>query len=159
MAVVVAAAGVTTVGVDNNQQKAAAAVAKTADVAAVGAQVALAATATAAAVAEAVAVAAAEMATAAAIAMTMAEGETRGRGRDWGYVGVPHIQLGNYLVQSRAMFLANVYLHLSQFWCLDRGLSAPQIDLSACADKQLSFCMCIGVSAQQKHNFTEQMCR
>jgi hypothetical protein len=107
---------VTTVGADNNQQNAAAGAAKTADVAAAEAEVALAATAAAAAAAEAVAVAAAETAAAAAIAMAMAEGKTRGRGRDWGYVGVPHIQLGNYLAQSRAMFLANAYLHLSQIF-------------------------------------------
>jgi hypothetical protein len=29
--------------------------------------------------------------------------------------GVPSIQLGNYLAQSRAMFLANAYLRLSQY--------------------------------------------
>ncbi len=29
-------------------------------------------------------------------------------------IGVPHTLLGNYLVQSRAMFLANAYLGLSQ---------------------------------------------
>jgi hypothetical protein len=62
VAVVVAAAGVATTGVDNNQQKAAVGVAKTADVVAARAEVALAATAMAAAAVEAVAVAAAEMA-------------------------------------------------------------------------------------------------
>jgi hypothetical protein len=82
-----AAAEVTRPGADNSQQNAAAGVAKTADVAAAGAEVALAATAAAVAAAEAVAVAAAEMATAAAIAMAMAEGETGGLG----YVGVPRI--------------------------------------------------------------------
>ncbi len=46
-------AGVTTVGADNNQQKAAAGVAKMADVMAAGAEVALAAAAVAAAAAEA----------------------------------------------------------------------------------------------------------
>jgi hypothetical protein len=81
MAVVVAAAGVMTVGEDNNQQKAAVGVAKTADVAAAGAEVELAATAAAAAGAEAVAVAAAETAaTVAAIAMAMAEGLEGGIG-------------------------------------------------------------------------------
>jgi hypothetical protein len=51
--VVVAASGVTMNGADNNQQKAAAGVAKPADVAAGGAEVALAAAAVAVAVAEA----------------------------------------------------------------------------------------------------------
>jgi hypothetical protein len=75
MVVVVAVAGVRMVGEDNNQQKAAAGVAKTADVAAAGAEVALAAAAVAAAAVEAVAVAVAEMSgTVAAIAMAMAEG-------------------------------------------------------------------------------------
>ncbi len=67
MAVVVTAAGVTTAGADKNQQKAAAGVAKIADMVAAGAEVALAATAAAAAAAEAEAVAAAETATAAAM--------------------------------------------------------------------------------------------
>jgi hypothetical protein len=124
MAVVVAAAGMTMAGADNNQQKAAAGAAKTADMAAVGAEVALAATAAAAAAAEAVAVAAAETAAMVAIAMAMAEGKTRGRGDRRMGLGVPPdmknkfrvpcIQLGNYLAQIRAMFLANTYLHLSQ---------------------------------------------
>ncbi len=112
----IAAAGVARAGADNNQQNAAAGVAKTADVAVAGAEVALAATAAAAAVAEAVAVAATETTAAAAISMTMAEGKKRGRGRDWGYIGVPRIQLGNYLAQSRAMFLANEYLERSHFF-------------------------------------------
>ncbi len=89
---------------------------KKADVVVAGVEVALAATAAAAAAAEAVAVAAAEMAAAAVIAMAMAEGEMGGRGRDWGHVGVPRMLLGNYLAQSRAMFLANAYLRLSQFF-------------------------------------------
>jgi hypothetical protein len=73
--VVVAVAGVTTVGEDINQQKAAADAVKMADVVAAEAEVELAVTATAAAAAEAVAVAAAEMAaTVAAIAMAMSEG-------------------------------------------------------------------------------------
>ncbi len=110
------ATGVTTAETKNNQQNAAVGVAKTADEAAAGAEVALVATAAAVAAVEAVAVAAAEMAAAAVMAMAMAEGKTRGRGRDWGYVGVPCIQLGNYLAQSRAMFLANAYLRLSQFF-------------------------------------------
>jgi hypothetical protein len=113
---VVAVAGVMTAGADNNQQNAAAGAAKIADMAAAGAEVALAATATTAAAAENVAVAVAETAAAAAIAMAMVESERRGRGRDWGYVGVPRIQLGDYLAQSRAMFLANVYLERSQFF-------------------------------------------
>jgi hypothetical protein len=54
--------------------------AKMADVAAAGAEVALAATAMAAEAAETAAVAVAETAAAAAIAMAMAEGKTRGRG-------------------------------------------------------------------------------
>jgi hypothetical protein len=104
-------------GADNNQQNVAAGAAKTADVVAAGAEVALAGTVAAAAAAEAVALAAAEMAAvAAAIAMAMVEGETRGRGRDWGYVGVPRIQLGNYLAPSKAMFLANVYLEGSHIF-------------------------------------------
>jgi hypothetical protein len=53
MVVVVAAAGVKTAGADNNQQIATAGVAKTADVAAAGAELALAAAAAAAAAAEA----------------------------------------------------------------------------------------------------------
>ncbi len=53
MAVVLGAAGVMTVGEDNNQQKAAAGVAKTADVLAAEAELALAATAAAAAAMEA----------------------------------------------------------------------------------------------------------
>ncbi len=85
---VVAAAGVMTVGEDNNQQKAAVGTAKTADVAAAGAEVELAAAATAAAAVEAVAVAAAEMAaTVAAIAMAMAGARREGLGeveRVWG---------------------------------------------------------------------------
>ena len=89
---------------------------KKADVVVAGVEVALAATAAAAAAAEAVALAAAETAAAVAIAMAMAEGKTRGRGRDWGYVWVPRIQLGDYLVQSRAIFLANAYLERSQFF-------------------------------------------
>ncbi len=69
------------VGEDNNQQKAAAGAVKMADVAAVGADVALAATATAVAVVEAVAVASAEMATTVVvIAMAMAEGPEGGIG-------------------------------------------------------------------------------
>ncbi len=80
----------------------------------------------------------------------------------WGYDGggkrrLPCIQLGDYLAQSRAMFLANAYLCLFQFLCLDRGLSALQID--ACADKIMVIFMCICVSAPQKYNFTEQMHR
>ncbi len=141
------AAGVTTAGADNNQQKAAAGAAKMADVAAAGAEVALAAkTAAAAAV---------ELwqrqqlkrprRQAAGIAMEMAEGKMRGRGdkRDRLGVcrtslGVPQILLGNYFTNSRAMFIENAYLDGSQFWCLEeRGLSAPQINLSACADKQM----------------------
>ncbi len=94
----------TTAGADNNQQNAAANAAKMADVVEAGAEVALAATAAAVAAAEAVALAAAEMAVVAAIAMAMAEGEMRGRGRDWGYVWVPRIQIGNYLAPSKAMF-------------------------------------------------------
>ncbi len=80
MAVVVAAEGVKTAGPDNNQQKTAAGVAKMADVAGAGAEVALAATAVATAAAEAVVVAAAETAMVAAIAMAMAKGKARGRG-------------------------------------------------------------------------------
>ncbi len=106
-------------GADNNQQNAAVGAAKTADVAVAGAEVALAATAAAAAVAEAVAVAATETTALVVIAMTMAEGKRRGRGRDWGYVGVPRIQFGNYLAQSRAMFLANAYLERSHFLQID----------------------------------------
>ncbi len=53
MAVVVAVAGVTMAGADNNQQKATADAVKMADVAAAGAEVALAATAMAAAAVEA----------------------------------------------------------------------------------------------------------
>jgi hypothetical protein len=108
--VVVVAAGVTMAGADKSQQNAAAGAAKTADVAAVGAEVALAATAAAAAAVEAVALAAAETAAAVAIAMAMVEGKTIGRGRDCGYVGTLSIHLGNYLVPSKAMFLANGYL-------------------------------------------------
>ncbi len=114
MAVVVVAAGVTMTGANNNQQNAAVGVAKMADVAAAGAEVALSATAAAAAAAEAVAVGAAKMA--AVAAMAIAEGKTRGRGRDWGCVGVPRIKLGDYLAQSRAMFLANAYLRLCHFF-------------------------------------------
>ncbi len=105
----------TTAGVDNNQQNAAVGVTKMADVAAVGAEVALAATAVAGAAVEAVALAATETATAAAIAMAMVGGKTRGRGRDWGYVGVPHIQLGNHFAPNKVVFLANAYLEGSHF--------------------------------------------
>jgi hypothetical protein len=107
---------VTTAGADNNQQNAAAGAVKMADVAAAGAEIALAATAAAAAAAEAVALSVAETAATAAIAMTMAKGKTRGSGRDWGYVRVPRIQLGNYLAPSKAMFLANAYLEGSHFF-------------------------------------------
>ncbi len=132
---VVALAEVTMAGADNNQQNAAVGVPKMADIVVAGVEVALTATATAVAAADAVKVAAAKMAAAAAKAMAMAEGKTRRRGRDWGYVGVPCIQLGYYLAQSRAMFLANAYLCLSHFFA-HRVLSAPQIDLSACTDKR-----------------------
>jgi hypothetical protein len=62
-------------------------------------------------------------------------------------LGVPGIQLGNYLAQSREMFLANAYLESSQFLQIDSVLSAPQIDLSACSDKKmvilyLYLCIC-----------------
>ncbi len=78
---VVVAAGVMTVGEDNNQKKAAVGTAKMADVAVAGAEVELAAAATAAAAVEAVAVAAAETAaTVAAIAIAMAEGPEGGIG-------------------------------------------------------------------------------
>jgi hypothetical protein len=43
------------------------------------------------------------------------------------------------------------------FLQMESVLSVLQIDLSACADKKWLFCMCICVSAQQKHNFTEQI--
>ncbi len=49
-------------------------------------------------------------------------------------IGVPRIPLGDYLAQSRAMFLANAYLDV---WHLDRLLSVPQIDLSARADRKI----------------------
>ncbi len=54
--------------------------------------------------------AAAVMAVAAA---AMADGE-RPEMRDESVIGVPGILLGNYLAQSRAMFLANAYLERSQ---------------------------------------------
>ncbi len=78
--VVVAVAGVPTAGADNNQQKVAAGAVKLADMAAAGAEIALAAIDATAAVAEAVAVAAAETAAAGAIAMAMVEGKMRKRG-------------------------------------------------------------------------------
>jgi hypothetical protein len=53
-------------------------------------------------------------------------------------IGVPRILLGDYLAKSRAMFLANAYLERSQCLAsLDRLLSVPQIDLSACADRKM----------------------
>ncbi len=90
MAVVVAVAGVTTVGEDNNQQKAAVGAVKMAGIAAARAEVALAAAATAVAMVEAVAVAVAETAvTVVAIAMAMAEGP------DWREgLGVSRTSLG-----------------------------------------------------------------
>jgi hypothetical protein len=103
-------------GADSNKLNAAAGAAKTADIAAARAEVSLAATAMAAAAAEAVALAAAETAVAAGIAMAMEEGETRGSGRDWGYVWVPRIQFGDYLVPSKSIFLVNAYLEGSQFF-------------------------------------------
>jgi hypothetical protein len=53
-------------------------------------------------------------------------------------IGVPRILLGDYLAQSRAMFLVNAYLE--RYQCLassDRLLSVPQIDLSAGADRKM----------------------
>ncbi len=86
-------------GIYNNQQKAAVGTAKTADVAAAGAEVELAAAATAAAAVEAVAVAAAETAAmVAAIAMAMAEGPEGG-------IGVGRTSLGFH-----------VY-NLATIWC------------------------------------------
>jgi hypothetical protein len=67
---------------------------KMADVAAAGAEVALAATAAAGAVAEAVAVAVAETAMMAAIVMAMVEGKTRGRGDRREVLGVCRTSLG-----------------------------------------------------------------
>ncbi len=75
----------------------------------------------------------------AAIVMVMAKGKMRGRGdqrEGLGVcrtsLGVPHIQLGDYWAQSRAIICA-----YPNFWPLDRGLSAQQIDLSACTDRKM----------------------
>ncbi len=154
-----AAAGVTLAGADNNQQNAAVGAAKMADVVAVGAEVALAATAAAVAVVEAVAVAAAEIAAAAAIGMAVGEGKMRGRGRDWVYVGIPRIQLGNYLVQSRVIFIVNAYLLLSHFFASRQmfTLSALQIDLSAHADKNGRF-VCVSSYLHNKNTILQNRC-
>ncbi len=50
---------------------------------------------------------------------------------------VPRIQLGDYLAKSRAMRLADAYLESPNVWHLDRVLSVPQIDLSACVDRKM----------------------
>jgi hypothetical protein len=87
------------------------------------------------------------VAVAAVAAAAMANGE-RLEVRDeyhTNVIGVPGILLGNYLVQSRAMFLANAYLHLSQCLASRQTLSVPQIDLSAHADRKMVIFMSICV--------------
>ncbi len=74
---------------------------------------------------------------AAVVAAAMVDGE-RPEVRDEKVIGVSCIPLGNYLAQSRAMFLANAYLERSLCLAsLDRLLSLPQIDLSFCADRKM----------------------
>ena len=59
--------------------------------------------------------------------------------------------------------ICSLYLHIwraPNVWWMDRGLSAPQIDLFACSDRKWSFCMCICTSAaQQQNDFMAQICR
>ena len=53
-------------------------------------------------------------------------------------IGVPCTLLGNYLAQSRAIFLANAYLEGSQYvWCLGRQTFICAADLSARADRKM----------------------
>ncbi len=52
-------------------------------------------------------------------------------------IGVHCILLGDYLAQSRAMFLVNAYLERSQCLASRQTLSVPQIDLSAQADRKM----------------------
>jgi len=52
-------------------------------------------------------------------------------------VRVPCIQIGDYLVQSRAMCPANVQTFGPNVWCPNRVLSVPQIDLSVCTDRKM----------------------
>jgi hypothetical protein len=75
-------------------------------------------------------------------------------------IGVPGILLGNYLAQSRAMFLAIVYLRLSQclasrqtFICAaDRFIFLVQIE-------KWSFFMSICNISQRNHDYAEQIRR
>ncbi len=89
-----------------------------------------------------------------AVAVVMAGGE---RPEVRVEIGIPHILLGNYLAQSRAMFLVNAYLERSQCSASRQTLSVPQIDLSARADRKMVIFMSICIISQRNHDFTEQM--
>jgi hypothetical protein len=68
-------------------------------------------------------------------------------------IGVPHMLLGDYLVQSRVMNLVNAYLERSQ--CLaSRQRSVCTTDKLICSRIETCF-FCLSASAQRNLDFTE----
>jgi hypothetical protein len=85
--------------------------------------------------------------------------QQRGKGSFMYTVRVPHIQIGDYLAQIKAIRLANVQTFGSQ--CLaSKQSSICATDRYMCAQiEKWSIFMCICISAQRNHNFIEQIRR